>query len=944
MLMAELRASHQVNPQCQEKCIPMNSYDKAKQGGLEFMRSNNHEYFLDKNQTPLSNNQQESSILFSSQKTIMDYVTLKGIENRTGVGKENLYGFILKELLDNALDFSEARSVNGKSKGAEVILTITKDDTVLSIAVRNSNDSGKAPFSREKLESIFNSDIFYSSKRNQYKITRGALGDAFKEILCIPYALARKYNNNTAEWEQPLIITTKIDNILQTFLVSLRIDRINQTIHREIQESNTKDDNETKSNYTEVKVHLPLVEEVLDLNKLSSFLIDYAAINTHISFTFNLPVSASSSELNLQQNTISFPRVQHINTNWTNISSIYYYSLSEFHNFIFGLDKSNDDLPIYNILQKTFREGSNMKKAGLTEMSVAQIRRTPHSIDQLYMLLRDTMKPISSPSNLSLPFDTNKRVRVEAIKKRLEQRASFKVFDIKYKSQYGYHKSKDSNNKNNSIEFPYYFEIAIVSSNSIPYYLDFAGSLNSSVMPGNYSFLIGPNNETFYWQTQSDKKNGKHHKSRSIFDILEYYGYSHNKDKCKKPHTLVIANLISPRIDYKSYGKSNIDLSPFAEIIAETSVKASSGGGGVGGSSLGKDSISVIGLLRRLLKERFEAVKQDTTLKEKQKWTQSTVFYHLRPVLLQYGFSPESIDRQYITSKIKNVCEQDLGAKREDLGITAADRAQLYFKGQWYDVGLEEINDLVQFGTDMVIIEKEGVVKQLAPFADEKGIALLNTRGFLTEYASILSEQASKYGCNIAILTDFDASGLLIANNIPDVYRIGIDLDTLDYFNLSPSQVEEKYKPKQNHLKPLQQMSFNQTAKYVSNKRIEIDSVMAAVNNNYAFFKFILSKIENKFPTRDYNRAIDIPEYVMPSCLEVLNKQVREKCIPILQNEREKLKGQFSNTKGFLNIRQYNISIPNLFRKEIEGNKKIKPLLSDIESLNLKSSLIDYFE
>jgi hypothetical protein len=54
MLMAELRASHQVNPQCQEKCIPMNSYDKAKQGGLEFMRSNNHEYFLDKNQTPLS--------------------------------------------------------------------------------------------------------------------------------------------------------------------------------------------------------------------------------------------------------------------------------------------------------------------------------------------------------------------------------------------------------------------------------------------------------------------------------------------------------------------------------------------------------------------------------------------------------------------------------------------------------------------------------------------------------------------------------------------------------------------------------------------------------------------------------------------------------------------------------------------------------------------------
>lgn len=54
----------------------------------------------------------------------------------------------------------------------------------------------------------------------------------------------------------------------------------------------------------------------------------------------------------------------------------------------------------------------------------------------------------------------------------------------------------------------------------------------------------------------------------------------------------------------------------------------------------------------------------------------------------------------------------------------------------------------------MLIIEKEGVVEQLAPYADENGIALLNTRGFLTEYASILSEESKKQGCNVAILTD----------------------------------------------------------------------------------------------------------------------------------------------------------------------------------------------
>jgi hypothetical protein len=811
------------------------------------------------------------------------------------------------------------------AKEARVKVTILKEDAVLRIIVRNTNNSDIPSFSRDKLESIFNFDKFYSSKRNQYKLNRGALGDAFKEVLCVPCALARKYD---IDWKRPLIITTAIHNTQQIFLISLIVDRIKQTIHTDIQALKGKE--EVESNYTEIEVHLPVIEDILDLDGLNNFLINYATINTHIDFTFNLP---ASSEPHLQQ-ILNFPQIQSINNKWTNLSSVYYYSLSEFQNFIFGLEKSIDDLPVYDILRKTFREVSNMKKARLVEMSVGQLEQTPHNIDQLYFELHNTMKPISSPSNLSLPFEINKKVRMESIKKRLEQRPLFKVSDMKYKSEFGYYKSKD-------VEFPFLYEIAVVSSNSIPYYLDFVNSLNSSVMPGNYSFLIGDDSETFHWQTQTDRKNDNYRYSRTIFDILEYYGYSFKKDKCKKPHTIIIANLVSPRIDYKSYGKSSIDLSPFTAAIAETTVKACLGGSN--GIASKEDSVSVIGLLRGLLKERLEVVKKDPTLKEKQKWTQSTVFYHLRPILLRYGFSPESIDRQYITSEIKSVCAQYLGVKREGLGITAADRAQLYFKEKWYDVGLEEMNSLSQYGTDMLIIEKEGVVKQLAPFVDEKGIALLNTRGFLTEYASILSEQASKNGCNIAILTDFDVSGLLIANNIPNVYRIGIDFDTLDYFNLSPSQVEEEYKPKQNHLKPLRDReACNIDAKifeevdYVSKKRIEIDSVLAAVNDNATFCKFILSKLEKKFPTRDYNRAIYVPEYVMPSCLEELNRQVQEECTLILQKKRSKLKHQFSNITGFVDVMQLNRSIPIHLRKIIESDDEIRPFLSDIESLILK--------
>lgn len=40
----------------------------------------------------------EPPLLFSSQNRNMDYVTLSGISERTGIGKENLRKFVSKEL------------------------------------------------------------------------------------------------------------------------------------------------------------------------------------------------------------------------------------------------------------------------------------------------------------------------------------------------------------------------------------------------------------------------------------------------------------------------------------------------------------------------------------------------------------------------------------------------------------------------------------------------------------------------------------------------------------------------------------------------------------------------------------------------------------------------------------------------------------------------------
>ena len=275
------------------------------------MQPTNHEHFLGKNRTPAQpvtstdknyigahHPEQEGQPNFSSQTTRMDYVTLEGIENRTGIEKENAYAFVIKELLDNAVDFLETEHIGISQKkdqkametiaAAEVQVYVSReeDNKFLQITVVNSNQYGKAVFSKDMLQSIFNFETFYSSKRNQYKITRGALGDAFKEILCIPYALAREQRQgqqSSMEWNEPLIITTRVNRIQQTFLVYLVIDRINQTISSKIEVvAESKSEKQEESNFTRIEIRLPLIQHLLDLDKLKKFLTGYVTFNTYL--------------------------------------------------------------------------------------------------------------------------------------------------------------------------------------------------------------------------------------------------------------------------------------------------------------------------------------------------------------------------------------------------------------------------------------------------------------------------------------------------------------------------------------------------------------------------------------------------------------------------------------------------------------------------------------
>jgi hypothetical protein len=695
--------------------------------------------------------------IFSKQKGLMDYINWKDIQRKTGITKDTAYTFIEKELIDNAIDYVETHHselVDGYPSVQVKILPHLNDNgrNYLRLVVINSND-GTPLFNEDLIRSILDPKSKVSSKRNQFKVNRGALGDALKEVLGIPYALFHEYDDLQEEWNEPLIIRNNSTN--EEFHVRLIIDRVNQDIGLDIQrKTNTTIHNRyaASPNTTEIEIRLPVFDENSsnknvdveveenggsgdwdDLtleNSMASMVLypySYSLFITHIDFTTEWRNPDTNEKFSNYSR-----RYQQIEKGWTNKTSVYFYTLSQFREFI--LELADDKQSIYDVLYKVFREGSNLPKTSLTQMKVGQLKNSPADMDDLYDLLRASMV---APSSLSLPFNVkNKSARAQALKGRVMS-IHGGILDVKYKSDFGVVKSD-----NGKVQIPYFFEIAVMRLKRDDKNLIFEQAINSSAALGDSLVFAG---KEFYFFPPGSKFK---HPARSIYNIFEYYGYSHDKEKAKKKHSIILVNLISPKIDYQSYGKSRIDYMPFINKIEELTVKACQGGGGraVDGKS------SRISVVRKILEDRQEKWNSwDNATRQSHWWTMSDVFYAARKKLVEEeGYEVEEIDRKTLTGYINDICENELHVKREDIGIIAADRAQLYFNGQWMDVGFNEIRELSLYGTDLIIIEKEGMVIQLKEFADEYGIALLNPRGFLVDYAtglpmSIVRQNLNRY-------------------------------------------------------------------------------------------------------------------------------------------------------------------------------------------------------
>ena len=174
-------------------------------------------------------------------------------------------------------------------------------------------------------------------------------------------------------------------------------------------------------------------------------------------------------------------------------------------------------------------------------------------------------------------------------------------------------------------------------------------------------------------------------------NLFKEYGYTNDPRKSTKPSSIILVNLIAPKIEYQSYGKGRINERPFANEIAELAYKMCYGGGNKAYVTFEGKKVTGIGEVRALLLQRNKDIIANPELKETDRWTQATVFYRTRKILKDKG--SRELKRASIISYIDDIRRDELKKPREQLGIYAADRAQMYFKGRTFDVGFDEIKN-----------------------------------------------------------------------------------------------------------------------------------------------------------------------------------------------------------------------------------------------------------
>ena len=544
-----------------------------------------------------------------------------------------------------------------------------------------------------------------------------------------------------------------------------------------------------------------------------------------------------------------------------------------------------------------------------TNDSTGRLASNGKEIQALYNALRTGMEP---ESKFRLPYKKKAR-EIEIIQDIAED---YDIDKEKAKSRVVTGHYDDGVRK-----FNYAIEVAVAPRKGIDENVkdagkvDFIGNINDTPsIDGGEGYFTGGN---YQW---TDSKSGYQLDATSVREILSECGFNSTDyiSKRRVP-SVVYLNLKTHVPEWLgAAGKHKINLNPYANQIAQNlsdlakkmpSYHGKGYAAKVVNYSTKDPTQEAKNYLREFLKERREAAQADPSIKTDRRITQQGVWYLIEPKMKANDFQPPQSwgkTREYLVNSIPDVIKElwpGENITREDLGIIAGARAVMHFDGHEYPVSKDNIMTLAQTKTtDMIIIEKEGIADALFQFADEHKVALVFTRGRFVNYVKELIQEASARGITnikIWVLTDYDIDGVEIAEEAPNVPRIGVDRTTVTwlrqngYPKLKMKDVEEEHHSAR--------VVSRTKDSYLWERRIEIDAILVQVGNE-GLWKYLMHQITTKEPIRDYTPIIEQPEIedMYPEDISTALKNVKDFTNDFVKDKWEEIEKGLKEVKGEL--------------------------------------------
>lgn len=280
------------------------------------------------------------------------------------------------------------------------------------------------------------------------------------------------------------------------------------------------------------------------------------------------------------------------------------------------------------------------------------------------------------------------------------------------------------------------------------------------------------------------------------------------------------------------------------------------------------------------------------------------------------------------------------------LDINPGVRAELYFDGHWTSVSFDNVKSLAEKGTDIIFVEKEGVPEILTFWVDKYGIAVVNTRGHLTEYGKDLMNVAKKSGAHVVIMADYDATGVKIASESPtEMPWIGANDTMLEYFHLDRDTIKiaSETCANKDYIRSLvenrehrdgrkDERFANVDVDFLDEERVELDAILAKVGDE-RFFQYITDTLKELYPKRDYNRAIEIPDDRFRTRHEDIFATIDAAVRSTVSEKVKEEKKQLSDVFGFIDVKEKLRDIENRLRKELDNSPYYEDFVDKLAKL-----------